>query len=369
MHATRLLRRPSYAKLAVAWPKTVKTHNLQRLIWAAKNSRGANFFHLSPFPRYTSFTVSQLRKIGRCLAKNSENTQIATFNFGCKKFARRKIFSFQPFCTLHVFYGVPATQKWPLPGQKQSKHTICHVYFGLQKTLVERTFFISAISHVTHLLWCPNYAKLAVAWPKTVKTHNLPRLIWAPKSSRGANFFSFQPFFTLHVFYGVPATQKWPLPGQKQSKHTTCHVYFGLQKIRAARGFLISAISHVTRLLRRPNHAKMAVVWPKTVKTHKLPRLIWAAKSSKGANLFHPSHFARYISFTASQPRKKCRCLAKNSQNTHFATFNLGCKKFARREIFSSQPFPTLHVFYGVPTTQNWPLPGQKQRKHSNCHV
>ena len=119
LHATLLLRRPSYAKLAVAWPKTVKTHNLQRLIWAAKSSRGASFFHLSPFPRYTSFTVSQLRKIGRCLAKNSENTQLATFNLGCKKFARRDFFSFQPFCTLHVFYGVPATQKWPLPCQKQ----------------------------------------------------------------------------------------------------------------------------------------------------------------------------------------------------------------------------------------------------------
>ena len=237
---------------------------MPRLIWAAKNSRGANFFHPSHFARYTSFTASQLRKTGRCLAKNSQNTQFATFNVGCKKFSWRELFSSQSFPTLHVFYDVPATQKWPLPGQKQSKHTICHIYFGLQK-------------------------------------------------------------------------------------------------IRAARVFFISAISHVTHLLRRPNHAKIAVALAKTVKTHKLPRLIWAAKSSSGANLFHPSHFARYISFTASQPRKKCRCLAKNSQNTHFATFKLGCKKFAWRELFSSQPFPTLHVFYGVPTTQNWPLPGQKQ--------
>ena len=128
-----------------------------------------------------------------------------------------------------------------------------------------------------------------------------------------------------------------------------------------ARNFFISALSHVTRLLRCPNCAKLAVVWPKPVKTHNLPRLIWAAKSSRGANFFHLSHFPRYTSSTASQPRKNGRCLAKNSENTQLATFNLGCKKFARRELFSSQPFPTLHVFYGVLTTQKWPLPGQKQ--------
>ena len=214
----------------------------------------------------------------------------------------------------------------------------------------------------------PNHAKKAVAWPKTVKTHNLPRLIWAGKVS-------------------------------------------------AARIILITAISQVTRLLRRPNHAVMAVVWPKSVKTHNLPRLIRAGKSSRGANFFHPSHFPRYTSLTASQPRKKAvagpktvrthnlprsiragkssrganffhpshfprytsltasqprkngRCLDQNSQNTQFATFNLGCKIFARRELFSSQPFPTLHVFYGVPNTQKWPLPGQKQSKHTMCHV
>ena len=160
--------------------------------------------------------VSQLRKTGRCLPKNSQNTQFATFNLGCKNFSWRELFSSQPFLTLHVFYGVL------------------------------------------------NEAKLDVAWPKTVKTHNLTRLIWAAKSSRGAKFF-------------------------------------------------------------------------------------------------HSSHFARYTSFTASQPRKNGRCLAKNSQNTQFATFNLGCRNFSWRELFSSQPFLTLHVFYGVPTTQKWPLPGQKQ--------
>ena len=133
--------------------------------------------------------------------------------------------------------------------------------------------------------------------------------------------------------------------------------------------FFILAISHVTRLLRRPKHAKMAVAWPETVKTHNLPRLIWAAKSSRGANFFHPSRFPRYTSFTASQPRKNGRCLAKNNQNTQFATFNLGCKKFARRELFSSQPFPTLHVFYVVPTTQKWPLHGQKQSKKANYYL
>ena len=136
-----------------------------------------------------------------------------------------------------------------------------------------------------------------------------------------------------------------------------------------ARIFFILAIFHVTCFLRRPNHAKMAVVWPKSFKTHNLPRLIWAAKSSHGAKFFHPSHFPRYTSFTASQPRKKGRCLAENSQNTQFATFNLGCKIFARRELFSSQPFFTLHVFYGVPTTQKWPLSGQNPSKHTICHI
>ena len=142
-----------------------------------------------------------------------------------------------------------------------------------------------------------------------------------------------------------------------------------MQKVRAARTFFIPAISHVTHLLRRPNHAKMAVAWPKLVKTHNLPGLIWAARSSRGANFFHLSHFACYTSFTASQQRKNGRCLAKNSQNTQFATFSLGCKKFARRELFPSQSFSTLHVFYGVPITQNWPLSGQKQSKHTICHV
>ena len=161
---------------------------------------------------------------------------------------------------------------------------------------------------------------MAVAWPKTVKTHNLPRLIWAAKNSRGANFF--------------------------HPSHFSCYTF-----------------------LRRPNHAKLAVAWPKTVKTHYLPRLIWVEKSLRGANFFNPSHFPSYTSFTASQPRKNGRCLDKNSQNTQFATFNLGCKNFARSEFFSSQPFPTLHVFYAVPTTQKWPLPGQNQSKHTICHV
>ena len=161
---------------------------------------------------------------------------------------------------------------------------------------------------------------MGVAWPKTNKTHKLPRLIWAAKSSRGANFFSSLPF------------------------------------------------SHVTRLIRRANHATIALAWPRTVKTNNMPRLIWLAKSSRCANFFHPRHFPRYTSFTASQPRKNGRCLAKNSQNTQFALFDLGCKKFARRELFSSQPFSTLHVFYGPPTTQKWPLPGQNQSKHTICH-
>ena len=164
------------------------------------------------------------RKKGCCLAKNSQNTQFATFNLGWKKFARRELFSSQPFPLLHVFYGVPTTRKWMLLGQKQSKLTICHVYIGLQKVRAARIFFIPAISHVTLLLRRPNHLKMAVTWPKTVKTHKLPRLVWAAKSSRGAKFFHPQPLPMLHVSYGVPTTQKWPLPGQNQSKHTICHV-------------------------------------------------------------------------------------------------------------------------------------------------
>ena len=190
----------------------------------------------------------------------------------------------------------------------------------LQKVRAARIFFIPAFSHVTRLLRRPNHAKMAVDWPKTAKAHNLPRLIWAAK-------------------------------------------------LCAAQTFFIPAISQVTRLLRRPNHAKMAVAWPKTVKTHNMPRLIRAAKSSRGSNFFHPSHFPRYTSLTAYQLRKNGRCLVKNSQNTHFATFNLGYRKFARREFISSQHFSRLHVFYGFSITQKWPLTGQKQSKHTICHV
>ena len=190
------------------------------------------FYSSQPIPLLHVFTASQSCKIDHCLAKNSQNTQFATFNFGCKKFARRKLFS------------------------------------------------SPALSLVTRLLRRPNHARMAVAWPKKFKTHNLPRLIWAAKSSRGSNFLlpSLFPRYTI---------------------------------------------------LRRPNHAKLTVAWPKTVKTHNLPRLISAAKNSRGANFFHPRHFPRYTSFRAPQPRKKGRCLAKNSQNTQFAKFNLGCKKFA----------------------------------------
>ena len=157
----------------------------------------------------------------------------------------------------------------------------------------------------------------------------------------------------------------------KKNGQNTQFATFILGCIKFTRRELFSspAIFHVTRLLRRPSHARKGVAWPKTVKTHKLPRLIWAAKRSRGAKFFHLSHFPRYTSFTASQPRKNNHCLAKNSQNKQFAAFNWGCKKIARRENFSSQPFPTLQVFYGAPTKQKWPLPGQKQSKHTICHV
>ena len=160
--------------MAVEWPKTVKTHNLPHLIWAAKSSRGANFFHPSHFARYTSFTSSQLNKKGRWVAKNNQNTQFATIIWAAKKFARRELSPSQPFCTLHVFYGVPT----------------------------KRT---------------------AVEWPKTVKTHNLPRLIWAAKSSRGANF-SHPSHFARYTSFTSSQLKKWPLSGQKQSKHTICNV-------------------------------------------------------------------------------------------------------------------------------------------------
>ena len=145
--------------MAVAWPKIVKTHNLPRLTWAAKNSRGANFFHLSHFPRYTSFMASQPRKNVRCLAKNSENTQFATFNLGCKTFAP---------CDF---------------------------------------FFIPAILHATRLLRRPSHAKLAVAWAKNSENTQLPTFNLGCKKFAQREFFSSQPFFTLHVFYGVPATK------------------------------------------------------------------------------------------------------------------------------------------------------------------
>ena len=215
LHATRLLRRPSLAKMAVAWPKTVNTHNLPRLIWAAKSSRGANFLHLSHFPRYTSFTASQLRKNGRCLAKNCENTQIATFKLGCKKFARREFF------------------------------------------------------HLNHF---PRYTSFTAS---------------------------------------------------KQRKIGRCLA--------------------------------------KNSENKQLATFTLGCKKFARREFFHLSHFPRYTSLTASQPRKIGRCLAKNSENKQLATFTLGCKKFERGELPSSQPFPTVHVFYGVPTTQKWPLPGQKQ--------
>ena len=152
-HVTRLLRRPNHAKMAVAWPKKVKIHNLPRLIWAAESSQGANFFHPSDFLRYTSFTSSQSLKDGRFLAKNSQNSQFATFNLGCKNSARRELFSSQP---------------------------------SPRYTILRR----------------PNHAKLSVAWPKTVKTQSLPRLISAAKSSRRAKFFHPRHFPRYKSFTG-----------------------------------------------------------------------------------------------------------------------------------------------------------------------
>ena len=246
--------------------------------------------------------ASQPRKIGRSLGKISQNTQFATFNLGFKKFARRELFSSQQIPLLHVFTAAQPCKSDRCLSKNSQNSQFATFNLGCKKFARRENFSSPAISHVTRLLRRPNHAKMAVAWPETVKTHNLPRLICAAKSSRGANFFH-PSHFPRYTF------------------------------------------------LRRPNHAKVTVACPKTVKTINLPRLISAAKSSRGANFFHPSPFPRYTSFTASQLRKNDRWLAKNSQITQFATFILGCRKFARRKLLSSQPFPTLHFFCVVPIT------------------
>ena len=213
-HVTRLLRLPNHAKMGVAWRKTVQIHKLPRLILAAKCSRGANFFHPSIFPRYTSFTAPQPRKNGHCLAKNSQNKQFATLNFGCKKFARRELFSSQPFPMLHVFTASQPRKSDRCLAKNSQNTQFATFNFGCKK-LARRKLFSS------------------------------------------------QPFSTLHVFYGVPTTKKWPLSGQKQSKHTIGRVQFRLKEVRAARTFFILRL------------------------------------------------FPRYRSFMASQPRKNGRCWAK----------------------------------------------------------
>ena len=320
-HVTRLLRRPNHAKMAIAWPKTVKTHNLQRLVWAAKSSHGANFFHPSHFPRYTSFTSSQSLKDGRYLAKNSQNSQIAKFNLGCKKSARLELFSSQPFPTLHNFTASQPRKNGRCLAKKSQNSQIAKFNLGCKKSARRELFSSPAISHVTRPLRRPNHAKLTVACPKTVKTHNLPRLNWAAKRSRGAIFFH-PRHFPRYTSFTAPQPRKNGRGLAKNSQNTQFATFnLGCKKSARRKLFFIPAIFHVTRLLRRPNHAKMAVAWPKKFKTHNLPRLISASKSSRGSN------------------------------------------------FFSSQPFSTLHVFYGVPTTQKWPSLGQKNSKHTICHV
>ena len=209
--------------MAVAWPKKFKTHNLPRLIWAAKSSRGANFFHPSHFTRYTSFTASQPRKNGRCLAKKSQNTQFATFNLGCKNFARRKIFSSPAISHVTRLLRRPNHAKMAVAWPKTVKtHNLPRLISAAKSSRGANFILLSQFPCYTFLRH-PNHAKLTFARPKTVKTHNLPRSISAAKSSRGANFFHPQPFPMLYVFYGVPTTQKWPSLGQKNSKHTICH--------------------------------------------------------------------------------------------------------------------------------------------------
>ena len=475
------LRRPNHAKLTIAWPKTVKTHNfprsisaakssrganffhpqpfpmlyvfygvpttqkwpslgqkkfkthnLPRLIWAAKSSRGANFFHPSHFTRYTSFTASQPRKNGRCLAKKSQNTQFATFILGCKNFARRKIFS-SPAIS-HVTrpnhakmaaawpktvktHGVPTTQKWPLLGQK-SQNTqfatfnlgckkfarrklyspqpipLLHVFtasqsckidhclaknsqntqfstfnFSCKKFARRKLFSSPALSHVIRLLRRPNHAKMAVAWPKKFKTHNLPRLIWAAKSSRGANFFH-PSHFTRYTSFTASQPRKNGRCLAKKSQNTQFATFnLGCKNFARRKIFSSPAISHVTRFLRRPNHAKMAAAWPKTVKTHNLPRLISAAKSSRGANFILLSQFLCYT-FLRHPNHAKLTFARPKTVKTHNLPRSISAAKSSRgANFFHPQPFPMLYVFYGVPTTQKWPSPGQKNSKHTICHA
>ena len=201
--------------MAVAWPKTVKTHKLPRLIWAAKSSRGAIFFLSSHFALYTSFTASQPRKNGCCLAKNSQNTQLSKFNLGCKKFARRELFSSQPFPTLHVFYGVLTTQKWPLPGQKQSKHTFSPFNSGCKK-FVRRELFSFLPFCTLHVFYGNPTTQNVRSLAKNRENTQLSKFNLGCKKFARRELFSSQPFPTLHVFHGVPSTQKWPLLGQKQ---------------------------------------------------------------------------------------------------------------------------------------------------------
>ena len=354
--------------MAVVWPKTVKTHNLPRLNWAAKSSRGANFFHPSHFARYTYFTASQLNNKCRWVAKNSQNTQFATFNLGRKKFARRELFSSQQFCTLHVFYDVPTKQKRPLCGQKQSKHTICFVWFGPQRVRAARTFFISAILHVKRLLRRPNWTKKAVEWPKTVKTHILPGLIWVAKSSRGANFIH-PSHFARYTFFTASQLNKNGRFVAKNSQNTQISTFnLGRKSLRGANFFHPSHFARYTSFTASQLNKNGRWV-AKNSQNTQFATFNLGREKFAGRELFSFSHFARYTSFTASQLNKNGRWVAKNCQNTHIATFNLGRKKFARREFYSFQPFCTLHVFYGVPTKQKWPFCGQKQSKHTIFHV
>ena len=71
-------------------------------------------------------------------------------------------------------------------------------------------------------------------------------------------------------------------------------------------------------------------------------RLVVCGTVRSGITISLPSTLHLTLIFEEPQPHKHGRCPAENSQNTQFATFNLGCKNFARREFFPSQPFCTL---------------------------
>ena len=326
-------------------------------------------FSSQPLPTLHVFTAFQPCKIDRCLSKNSQNSQDVTFNLGCKKFTRRKIFSSPAISHVTRLLRRPNHARTAVTWSNSVKtHNLPRLIWAAKSSCGANFFHPSHFPRYT-ILRRPNHAKLIVACPKTVKTHNLPRLNWAAKSSRGANFFhpSHFPRYTSFTASQLRKNDRWLAKNSQNSQIATFNL--GCKKFARREIFSSPAISHVTRLLRRPNHAKMAVAWPKSVKTHNLPRLIWPAKSSPCTNFFHPSHFPRYTFLRRPNHAKLIVSCPKTVKTHNLPRLIWAAKSSRGATFFHPQPFPTLHVSYGVPTTQEWPLPGQTQSKHTIYHV